>query len=1182
MNSTSSPRSRHGAVFFRNGSSPSRGIIVDLDRFRRSGLKELIRELETVFHSKVRKIYSCHKDEQVRSIREIEPGYMYAYTKHRGEPYSPPNVQKQKTTTASPARTRHIDREVPVTTSTKSSDFNKHRGKGKKHSLMSDKRFKNLSIPGISPERQHRLSSGNSSTHGTSNSKPTTRLMERALSPHSIIPPIKTIACSPTKSIQGDVFPRLQDSNEASAESTIVPEQAEQSSVDAGDVIYHWLRTPVPSSTRSWTVSWPDYKPLIFTADSAKATDSHKISGARPQEFTIRDTSNDASSYGGKYFVDKRGLPCRPLGRSGVRGRGILKYFGPNHAADPIVTRWKVNEDSGKLERDKNGGRMLEILLVRRPDSFVWSLPGGMVEAGEIVSPIVKHCLGATAVLRLSRSNIEKRAIADALQHLFDTSTEIYRGATNDPRDTDNAWVESCVYNFHDENGSATAHFPLAAGNEAWQPAWITLSPHLRIDQNHLPFIKRVRDLLLGGPSVSNNREKAAKKARNHARWLHKLRVCQFIDKLSHAQKKESAEHPIQILDEMFVLALDEASFLQLEKCMAYTLLEQNKLQQIFGFLISHESDFAKFRSFFLPVMAIMHFTTERLHRSVHRVPPSRSSLLLSTESDIQIALRMSRNLPKYPMLLEMTEGDFRSLEAVSREACEAMGVKCGLNGMYYSLTPGHPCSASAEILNGLRTHGIFLPDRGTHSHSATSCLARYWPIGRGFYVNKSYSVVVLVGFDDHIQIAVRDKALTASPIYEKCTEFMDELESALLRQGHLKLSRLASVAWKVDPDIGFVSTFPSRCGTGMNVAVQFTSSESQEWGKFDYVSFAKQNKIHIWTNLAPNQKCIILELATSVGGSDIENLEILCDGVQNFQNEVKTKCAINLNKADQMQIPLWVEESSYILLSVPARKPDCVGQEKAYFIRLLADKFCTAALHNGIKESRAKLYEHKRKCLKTAPTSPVVKERSASQSKRTSQIRGHFQNSPRETNWNLDALSNISHRDVANMKDKINNEYVAIREGNVAESRSGKGMSKKEKLKKTLQQKRMRTIHESPHLDIEAKEQSIDELQVQSQVQAQEIKRTSSQRKRSKLGQAINKPACGSAVRDGQVVQRMPSVDDIIKNKSAATNESARSNTKANSGSRWNLHGLSKRKYSSNEEMIAQINKEYQNSRKL
>ncbi len=38
-------------------------------------------------------------------------------------------------------------------------------------------------------------------------------------------------------------------------------------------------------------------------------------------------------------FPIENGLPLNPHGRTGLRGRGLLGNWGPNHAADPIVTR---------------------------------------------------------------------------------------------------------------------------------------------------------------------------------------------------------------------------------------------------------------------------------------------------------------------------------------------------------------------------------------------------------------------------------------------------------------------------------------------------------------------------------------------------------------------------------------------------------------------------------------------------------------------------------------------------------------------------------------------------------------------------------------------------------------------------------------------------------------------------
>ena len=45
-------------------------------------------------------------------------------------------------------------------------------------------------------------------------------------------------------------------------------------------------------------------------------------------------------SYEGRYSFDEHGRPLNPRGRTGTCERGLLGKWGPNHAADPIVTRF--------------------------------------------------------------------------------------------------------------------------------------------------------------------------------------------------------------------------------------------------------------------------------------------------------------------------------------------------------------------------------------------------------------------------------------------------------------------------------------------------------------------------------------------------------------------------------------------------------------------------------------------------------------------------------------------------------------------------------------------------------------------------------------------------------------------------------------------------------------------------
>jgi ADP-ribose pyrophosphatase len=199
-------------------------------------------------------------------------------------------------------------------------------------------------------------------------------------------------------------------------------------------------------------------------------------------------------SFEGIYKLDEFGVPQNPLGRTGMRGRGLLGRFGPNHAADPIVTRWKRSDDGKVLE--KEGKKVLEFVCIERTDGGGWAIPGGMVDPGESVSLTLKREFGEEALNSEGVSAAEKAHIEEQVATLFKGGVEVFAGYVDDPRNTDNAWMETVAMNFHDESGDVFGKFKLHAGDDAGKVKWMEVSGDIKLYASHATFIKNTCDRL--------------------------------------------------------------------------------------------------------------------------------------------------------------------------------------------------------------------------------------------------------------------------------------------------------------------------------------------------------------------------------------------------------------------------------------------------------------------------------------------------------------------------------------------------------------------------------------------------------------------------------------------------------------------------------------------------------------
>ena len=192
---------------------------------------------------------------------------------------------------------------------------------------------------------------------------------------------------------------------------------------DRANSLVFFQRTRVSDEQVPWSVRWPDYKPTEYTAPSvlknpvwADASDAYgflnsprsspdnRSSRKSVHHYNELDGKIDRRSFMGRYEVDREtNRPRNPQGRTGcmhrdvhrlyekrkltalVSGRGLLGRWGPNHAGDPVVTRWAKGQ-SGQHPK------VLEIILISRRDTGELALPGGMVDAGYLCRSIDLAC----------------------------------------------------------------------------------------------------------------------------------------------------------------------------------------------------------------------------------------------------------------------------------------------------------------------------------------------------------------------------------------------------------------------------------------------------------------------------------------------------------------------------------------------------------------------------------------------------------------------------------------------------------------------------------------------------------------------------------------------------------------------------------------------------------------------
>ncbi|GBM57261.1 ADP-ribose pyrophosphatase, mitochondrial [Araneus ventricosus] len=261
--------------------------------------------------------------------------------------------------------------------------------------------------------------------------------------------------------------------------------------------VYPVKRMVVPKDKVSWGIPWPEYTPPNYSAShlsNASWADPDIADVKFKPKWNEDDEGIDRRSYDQnetiKYEVID-GCPLNPRGRTGLSGRGRLGRWGPNHAGDAIVSRWKYLNGEKQFDAE-SGLPILQFIAILRKDCNKWAIPGGFVDPKEASSSAVLRELFEEAI------NVKKLSdeVQMSLKEFFKNGRQVYRGYVDDPRNTDNAWIETTAINFHDESGQHTGNVTLDARDDAADVKWIDIVKDMDIYPPHYAIIEHLKNLL--------------------------------------------------------------------------------------------------------------------------------------------------------------------------------------------------------------------------------------------------------------------------------------------------------------------------------------------------------------------------------------------------------------------------------------------------------------------------------------------------------------------------------------------------------------------------------------------------------------------------------------------------------------------------------------------------------------
>lgn len=176
---------------------------------------------------------------------------------------------------------------------------------------------------------------------------------------------------------------------------------------------------------------------------------------------------------------------------------------------------------------------------------------------------------------------------------------------------------------------------------------------------------------------------------------------------------------------------------------------------------------------------------------------------------------RVARNVKGWNLPPKMSKEERLRFE----DTMEKIFNNFGIDGRYYSLTPGHKNLITNEEADKMRASHFLFNDMTTDNHLTSSGVASDWPHGRGIWLSTDKTKMIWVGEEDQLRIISimhgNDLGVVDASLYE----LLSKMEKG-------------GVEFAEHPVYGVITTCPTNMGTGKRQSILGQFPNISEKGK--------------------------------------------------------------------------------------------------------------------------------------------------------------------------------------------------------------------------------------------------------------------------------------------------------------------------------------------------------------